>query len=203
MFICNFLTRAVLLLKSVDYGRMAEILVQRAASPDEFTRLTAITWVSIFCLFPYHSPTVFIVNVLDMETDHCFVYRYRIWIVLFMCFVDLQINEFVKLGGDQLVPYYADILGAILPCISDKEEKIRVVGLLVSIPFFVFVYFFSCWGWWCLFDTAAYCGFIHWILFSSLRLLAKPMKSSVPLRQIQLKGLMLEQSSLLQGGVVL
>lgn len=35
----------MLLLKSVDYGRMAEILVQRAASPDEFTRLTAITWV--------------------------------------------------------------------------------------------------------------------------------------------------------------
>ncbi|OMO60688.1 Armadillo-like helical [Corchorus capsularis] len=66
---------------SVDYGRMAEILVQRAASPDEFTRLTAITWI----------------------------------------------NEFVKLGGDQLVPYYADILGAILPAISDKEEKIRVV----------------------------------------------------------------------------
>ncbi|KAL3830688.1 hypothetical protein ACJIZ3_019490 [Penstemon smallii] len=67
---------------SVDYGRMAEILVQRAASPDEFTRLTSITWI----------------------------------------------NEFVKLGGDQLVPYYADILGAILPCISDKEEKIRVVA---------------------------------------------------------------------------
>ncbi|KAG0455505.1 hypothetical protein HPP92_024797 [Vanilla planifolia] len=39
-----------------------------------------------------------------------------------------RINEFVKLGGDQLVPYYADILGAILPCISDKEEKIRVVA---------------------------------------------------------------------------
>ncbi|GAU12905.1 hypothetical protein TSUD_73920 [Trifolium subterraneum] len=69
---------------SVDYGRMAEILVQRAGSPDEFTRLTAITWI----------------------------------------------NEFVKLGGDQLVPYYASILGAILPCISDKEEKIRVVGSL-------------------------------------------------------------------------
>ncbi|XP_019266475.1 PREDICTED: protein VAC14 homolog isoform X1 [Nicotiana attenuata] len=67
---------------SVDYGRMAEILVQRAGSQDEFTRLTAITWI----------------------------------------------NEFVKLGGDQLVPYYADILGAILPCISDKEEKIRVVS---------------------------------------------------------------------------
>ncbi|KAL8137983.1 hypothetical protein V2J09_003984 [Rumex salicifolius] len=67
---------------SVDYGRMAEILVQRAGSPDEFTRQTAITWI----------------------------------------------NEFVKLGGDQLVPYYSDILGAILPCISDKEEKIRVVA---------------------------------------------------------------------------
>ncbi|KAJ4961901.1 hypothetical protein NE237_021811 [Protea cynaroides] len=40
----------------------------------------------------------------------------------------MQINEFVKLGGDQLVPYYADILRAILPCISDKEEKIRVVA---------------------------------------------------------------------------
>lgn len=41
----------------------------------------------------------------------------------------MQIYEFVKLGGDQLVPYYADILGAILPCIADKEEKIRVVSL--------------------------------------------------------------------------
>jgi hypothetical protein len=28
----------------------------------------------------------------------------------------VQINEFVKLGGEQLVPYYADILCAILPC---------------------------------------------------------------------------------------
>ncbi|KAF8117482.1 hypothetical protein N665_0009s0011 [Sinapis alba] len=67
---------------SVDYGRMAEILVQRASFPDEFTRLTAITWI----------------------------------------------NEFVQLGGEQLVRYYADILGAILPCISDKNEKIRVVA---------------------------------------------------------------------------
>ena len=47
----------------------------------------------------------------------------------------LQINEFVKLGGDQLVPYYADILGAILPCIADKEEKIRVVGSLENFFF--------------------------------------------------------------------
>ncbi|MFS8022698.1 putative vacuole morphology and inheritance protein [Helianthus anomalus] len=67
---------------SIDYGRMAEILVQRAAAPDEFTRWTAITW-------------------------------------------------FVKLGGDQLVPYYADILGATLPCIADREEKTRVVSLYI------------------------------------------------------------------------
>lgn len=44
-------------------------------------------------------------------------------------FISEQINEFVKLGGDQLYPYYADILGAILPCVSDQEEKIRAVGL--------------------------------------------------------------------------
>ncbi|KAJ6826945.1 protein VAC14-like protein isoform X1 [Iris pallida] len=67
---------------NVDFGRMAEILVQRASSPDEFTRLTSIAWI----------------------------------------------NEFVRIGGDQLVPYYADILGAILPLISDKEEKIRVLA---------------------------------------------------------------------------
>jgi len=60
-----------------------------------------------------------------------------------------QINEFVKLGGDQLVPYYADILGAILPCISDKEEKIRVVGfffphfLQFTFQVFHFVPYFS------------------------------------------------------------
>ncbi|GAQ89365.1 vacuole morphology and inheritance protein 14 [Klebsormidium nitens] len=67
---------------SVDYRRMTEILVQRASAPDEFMRLTAVTWI----------------------------------------------HEFVKLGQDYLVPYYADILGALLPCIADKEEKIRAVG---------------------------------------------------------------------------
>ncbi|CAN1347628.1 Protein VAC14 homolog, partial [Linum perenne] len=86
-----------LLLKSIDYGRMAEILVQMAGSSDEFTRLTAITWVNALTLY-------------SMSI----------------------INEFVKLGGDQLMPYYADILGAILPCISDKEEKIRVVSWFSS-----------------------------------------------------------------------
>ncbi|KAK4799842.1 hypothetical protein SAY86_025207 [Trapa natans] len=67
---------------SVDYGRMTEILVLRAHSTDEFTRLTANIWI----------------------------------------------KDFVKLGGDQLVPYYANIIGAILPSISDKEEKIRAIA---------------------------------------------------------------------------
>ena len=48
------------------------------------------------------------------------------------CALSIQINEFVKLGGDQLVPYYADILGAILPCISHMEDKIRVVKIHYS-----------------------------------------------------------------------
>lgn len=53
----NFLTEAVPVLKSVDYGRMAEILVQRATSSDEFTRLTAITWVKyIYTRDARHSP---------------------------------------------------------------------------------------------------------------------------------------------------
>lgn len=41
----NFVTLSLGYEQSVDYGRMAEILVQRAKSGDEFTRLTSITWV--------------------------------------------------------------------------------------------------------------------------------------------------------------
>jgi len=37
--------------KNVDYGRMAEILVRRAGSTDEFTRLTSITWVILSFMF--------------------------------------------------------------------------------------------------------------------------------------------------------
>ncbi|KMZ66241.1 VAC14-like protein [Zostera marina] len=79
--VCEFL-QEIKNSPNVDYGRMAETLVQMADSSDGFTRLTAITWI----------------------------------------------DEFVKLGGEQLAPYYADILSAVLPCIADKEEKIRVVA---------------------------------------------------------------------------
>jgi len=40
-----------LIKKNVDYGRMAEILVRRAGSTDEFTRLTSITWVILSFMF--------------------------------------------------------------------------------------------------------------------------------------------------------
>ncbi|KAL3696617.1 hypothetical protein R1sor_010693 [Riccia sorocarpa] len=38
------------------------------------------------------------------------------------------VNEFVNLGGQQLVPYYSSILEVVLPCISHKDESIRVVA---------------------------------------------------------------------------
>ncbi|CAN1132689.1 Protein VAC14 homolog [Linum perenne] len=80
----------VLLLKSVDYGRMAEILVQRAGSSDEFTWLTAITWVNALTLY-------------SMSI----------------------INEFVKLAGDQLVPYYAIFLAQFCPVYRTKRRRLE------------------------------------------------------------------------------
>lgn len=47
-------------------------------------------------------------------------------------------NEFVKHGGDHLIPCYSDILGAVLPCISDKEKEIREVLLLLLFAFAIF-----------------------------------------------------------------
>lgn len=74
-----------------------------------------------FCL-PYFSVILKPRNLDCLEAVLVFVRMLDLWFI-----VKVQINEFVKLGGEQLVPYYADILGAILPCISDEEEKIRVV----------------------------------------------------------------------------
>lgn len=50
-FICEALNLVFLLLKSIDYGRMAEILLQRAVFFYEFTRGTAITWVKMSFMF--------------------------------------------------------------------------------------------------------------------------------------------------------
>jgi hypothetical protein len=43
--VLNLIKMSFCLQQSVDYGKMAEILVHRAASADEFTRLTSFTWV--------------------------------------------------------------------------------------------------------------------------------------------------------------
>lgn len=56
----------------------------------------------------------------------------------------------MKLGGEQLVPYYADILGAILPCISDEEEKIRVVLACVMLLIHIITADVNCVSLWCV-----------------------------------------------------
>lgn len=38
------------------------------------------------------------------------------------------VHEFITLGQERLIPFYADILGAILHCISDAEHEIRQVA---------------------------------------------------------------------------
>ena len=117
-----------------------------------------------------------------------------------------QINEFVKLGGDQLVPYYADILGAILPCIADKEEKIRVVSQCGPISFLLFAIFrsydFPLFSVWVVPRVHLCLMFFFFFFFPiAIRSLAKLMKNFVVWRLIQLKDLMLVQSCLLQGGI--
>lgn len=112
----------------------------------------------------------------------------------------------MKLGGDQLVPYYADILGAILPCISDKEEKIRVVSILsyncCTLLYSLLMPPF-------LFDACAcssFCIFIllfNYSLLSLIRLHVKQMKNFEELRLIQPRDLMWEQSSPLLWGMKL
>ena len=68
---------------AVAYGRLIRILVGRAASQDEFTRLTAITWL----------------------------------------------HDFIGMGHEKTLPFAADVLEAVLPCLSHGEERIREVAL--------------------------------------------------------------------------
>ena len=47
------------------------------------------------------------------------------------------VQEFIQLGGDRLLFFYSDILGAIMHCISDSDSDIRTVSfvLLLLVPF--------------------------------------------------------------------
>lgn len=132
-------------MKNVDYSRMAEILVKKARQADDFTRLTALTWVRAIaccwhCIVLYFcSPIFFFQSFPSLsrypfccccELRHIGVATYWPWImsVKQIIIISVQINEFLKLGKDQLIEYYADILGAILPSIADKDPGIGKVN---------------------------------------------------------------------------
>lgn len=51
--------------KGVDFGRVVRILVGRAASSDEFTRLTAITWVQQFIVLGHDKMLPFAAGILE------------------------------------------------------------------------------------------------------------------------------------------
>lgn len=42
------------------------------------------------------------------------------------------VQEFINLGGDRLVLFYSDMLGAIMHCISDSDPEIRAVAELTN-----------------------------------------------------------------------
>ena len=85
----------------IDYKRLTEILVSRASSPDEFTR--CVRAAVALPLLSHPSPPSRLTAIT--------------WL-----------HEFVELGKTRMVPYAADILGAILPCLSHSEERVAAVA---------------------------------------------------------------------------
>lgn len=49
------------------------------------------------------------------------------------------VQEFINLGGDQLLLFYSELLGAIMFCISDADAEIRLVKHIQFFTFFFFV----------------------------------------------------------------
>jgi vacuole morphology and inheritance protein 14 len=89
----------------IDYKRLTEILVVRAASPDEFTRCG--------CGLALSAPLL-----LDPANA-------RLTSITWL-------HEFVVLGKSRMVPYAADILGAVLPCLAHAEERVAAVAARLS-----------------------------------------------------------------------
>ena len=87
----QFLMILLALSKSVDYGRMAEILVQRAGSPDEFTRQTAITWVRFWRIMPtlVFKDYLWVADVLILSVSLCIYHIFQVSLVIFLiwCFL--------------------------------------------------------------------------------------------------------------------
>ena len=75
-----------------DLGRLTSVLVARTRSADEFTRVTAVTWLREFVSLAGRAASV---------GTHV---------------------------GTPLVSRFADILGAVLPCLSHAEPKVRDVA---------------------------------------------------------------------------
>ncbi|XP_077230419.1 protein VAC14 homolog isoform X2 [Tasmannia lanceolata] len=111
------------------------LLRERMNVLNPFVRQFLVGWITVLDSVPDIDMLGFLPDFLDglfnMLSDSSHEIRQQADSALYEFLQEIKsspINEFVKLGGDQLVTYYADILGAILPCISDKEEKIRVVA---------------------------------------------------------------------------
>jgi vacuole morphology and inheritance protein 14 len=77
------------------------ILVDRTRSPDEFTRVTALTWLRAFVALAGGGR-----GGLPLDVGG-------------QCGTLQPISS----SGGRLVPHFADILGAVLPCISHGENK--------------------------------------------------------------------------------
>ncbi len=92
----------------VDYRRLTEILVTRAASPDEFTMCVRARCSSACCTCITY----------DMYAPHT---HGRLTAITWL-------HEFVELGRDRMMPYSAAILGAVLPCLAHPEERVAAVA---------------------------------------------------------------------------
>lgn len=83
-----------------DLGRLTSVLVARTRSADEFTRVTAVTWLREFVSLAGRAASV-----------------------------GTHVGTHV---GTPLVSRFADILGAVLPCLSHAEPKVRDVAAKAS-----------------------------------------------------------------------
>ncbi|ONM05998.1 Protein VAC14-like protein [Zea mays] len=111
------------------------LLRERMNVLNPYVRQFLVGWITVLDIVPDIDMLGFLPDFLDglfnMLSDSSHEIRQQADAALSEFLQEINnspINEFVKLGGEQLVPYYADILCAILPCISDEEEKIRVVA---------------------------------------------------------------------------
>ncbi|KAJ8476278.1 hypothetical protein OPV22_020005 [Ensete ventricosum] len=98
-------------------------------------RLFLLGWITVLNNVPDMDMLYFLPDYLDglfnMLSDSVYEVRHQAHYALSEFLQEIKntpMNEFVKHGGDHLIPCYSDILGAVLPCISDKKEEIREIA---------------------------------------------------------------------------